>query len=79
MAVNTDSICSLSYENNNTELLAIILSIVFGVYILFDSLLGALTVGSKAWAPLVYAPSTPPTQSKLLGVTTLKSRFEGLS
>ena len=78
MAIDTDAICSLSYENNNTELLAIILSIVFGVYILFDSVLGALTVGSKAWAPLVRA--TPPTTTpNLLGVTQLGSRVGGLA
>ena len=53
MALGTDVICSLSAENN-TETLGIVLAVIFGVYILFDSILGALTVGSKAWAPYYY-------------------------
>ena len=51
MAIGTDVICKLAAENNS-EVLAVILSVVFGIYILFDSILGAITVGSKAFSPL---------------------------
>ena len=67
MAIGTDVICQLSTEHNS-ELLAIILSVVFGIYILFDSLLGAITVGSKAFAPLQSTQtSTDTSKSRILG------------
>ena len=66
MAIGTDVICKLSTENNS-EVLAVILSVVFGIYILFDSILGAITVGSKAFSPLQPPKSVDAPKARTLG------------
>ena len=53
MAIDVAGICAESSEKDGAPTLAVVLSIVFAVYILFDTILGSLTVGVKAWGPLV--------------------------
>lgn len=49
MAVEILSVCDESADAYSVQLLSIILAIVFGLYILFDAILGAFTVGAKSY------------------------------
>ena len=65
MAVEISSVCEESADAYSVQLLSIILAIVFGLYILFDAILGAFTVGAKAYQLLAIdrkddAPETKP-------------------
>ena len=48
MAVEISLVCEESADAYSVQLLSIVLAVVFGLYILFDALLGAFTVGAKA-------------------------------
>ena len=49
MAVEISALCEESAGTYSVQVLSIALAIVFGLYILFDAMLGAFTVGAKAY------------------------------
>tara|TARA_Y100000817_G_C16643022_1_gene449247 strand:- start:468 stop:698 length:231 start_codon:yes stop_codon:yes gene_type:complete len=49
MALEVVLVCEESADAYTVQLLSIVLAIVFGLYILFDTFLGAFTVGAKAY------------------------------
>ena len=49
MAVEISLVCDESADAYSVQLLSIVISVVFGLYILFDAVLGAFTVGAKAY------------------------------
>ena len=48
MAVHTE-VCEEAADAYSVQTLSILLTVVFGLYILFDATLGAFTVGAKAY------------------------------
>ena len=49
MAVHLAQVCEDSADAYSVQALSVALTIVFGLYILFDATLGAFTVGAKAY------------------------------
>tara|TARA_Y100000817_G_scaffold18389_1_gene13593 strand:- start:4343 stop:4555 length:213 start_codon:yes stop_codon:yes gene_type:complete len=56
MGITVVQICDTALGGANDETFAVILAVVFGFYILFDCILGALTVGTKALGVLTNPP-----------------------
>lgn len=64
MTLTSEQICSLSVEHNSSSTLEIFIFIIFAVYIFFDSIIGALTVGAKSCQVLIDIQETPAAISK---------------
>ncbi|MGZ0213541.1 MAG: hypothetical protein ACKVI4_13810 [Actinomycetales bacterium] len=82
MTLTAQQVCDSSTDQDQSLTLSVVMSVIFGIYILVDCVIAALTVGAKAWQPISaaaaasFSPSGEDPNDASLGLVSGRIRLK---